>query len=327
MNYTDLYKYIIHIPNGVHPRCNGSDPDGSKAFPNAPGKRCDMLFNVFGEHGNKEVFTDAFNAVTNGKGQELKRITTLHSSSLLGLLMFWRVSENHPLMIDGVWYTKVFFELESPVFGSNSSIDALFVSEDKSKVLYLELKFTEFLSQSNYYWLDQKYIRFYQSIEQELLEKGEIRVCALEKRPHKKNGKPAPPTNEFRIALPKGRKNYLGGIKQMISHAIGVAQGLTEKDENKLETLPKSKDILLGTMIYDFNGSAFEKYSKEYADLYNRVFGHSEYLMSSIRESPEINVKHPEIRLLGNVLTYQKLVADNPNFQFGNSVMNYYKLE
>ena len=323
MNYTELYKNIIRIPNGVNPRCAGSDPNGSKTFPSAPSKRCDVLFNIFGEQGDKSAFEDAFYAVTNGKGQELKRITTLHSSSLLGLLMFWRVSEHWPLTIDGVRYTKVFFELESPVFGSNSSIDTLLVSKDKSRILYLELKFTEFLSQSNYHWLDTKYIRFYQSIEQELIKKAGISVGALEKRPHKKNGQPTSPTDEFKISLPKGRKNYLGGIKQMISHAIGVAQGLSENDEKKLETAPQ--EIILGTMRYDFKGSTFEIFSNEYANLYRHIFENSEYLMSAINGSPDIiKVKHPKFKILGNVLTYQKLVADNPNFPFGDSVMNYY---
>ena len=47
----------------------------------------------------KNLFIKKYNEAISGDGQEWKRITTLHSSSLIALLCFYSVSEKHPLSI------------------------------------------------------------------------------------------------------------------------------------------------------------------------------------------------------------------------------------
>ena len=82
-----------------------------------------------------------------GSGQEERRITTLHSSSLCALLFFYNVTDNHPLTIKGVGtFKESVFEFRSPVRDEEhpSCMDVVLIGEDeehKPLVLFLESKF------------------------------------------------------------------------------------------------------------------------------------------------------------------------------------------
>lgn len=331
MNYKKFYSSnILHLPKGVQTIKSGKSEEGSRSFASAPNRKMDTLYNIFCDKAdNKELFYSSFNAATGGKGLEIKRITTLHSSSLLGLLLFWEVSEEHPISISRTKYTKVFFEMESRVLGSNSSIDVLLVSEDKSTLLYLELKFTEILSPSKHYWVDEKYYRLYEELEQlGILNRIGLNFGSVEERKHKKDGEPAESTYEFKIELPNNERQYLGGIKQMISHSIGMAQGLAENYENELKDYiggAEINDRILGTVIFDFGNKLDTFYSDNYKACYHKAFG-DDTIIKTISSNQEFDIKHPEFKVLDEPLTYQQIVKDNPQFPFGDAVLDYYGL-
>lgn len=159
MDYNSIYTQILDIPQEIKIMPAGKNPNSSKKYVSKPLRRNECLKRIFGIDANDALFDHAFQQVTSGKGQELKRITTLQSSSLLGLLVFYRVTK-YPVIINNIKYTQAFFEVESNVLGSNSSIDVMLVSEDSRILLFLELKFTEFLSLGDYYWIDTGNPRF-----------------------------------------------------------------------------------------------------------------------------------------------------------------------
>ena len=49
---------------------------------------------------NNELFKQKFSQSISGSGQELKRIATVHSSSLCALLFFYNVSEVNPYIME-----------------------------------------------------------------------------------------------------------------------------------------------------------------------------------------------------------------------------------
>lgn len=65
---------------------------------------------------DKEFFLEKFNMSCSGTGDEIKKITTLHSSSLCALLFFFNVREYNKLIFEelkGYEFTQSFFELNS----------------------------------------------------------------------------------------------------------------------------------------------------------------------------------------------------------------------
>lgn len=319
MNYNIVYTKLMNLPHDVPLRQAGKDPNGSKEYISKPYRRDKTLREIFEvPESDMELFLSAFEYVGNGKGKESGRITTVHSSSLLGLLTFFRVP-NKPICIrgiDGVTFDKVYFEVESTVFkinglDSNSSVDVLLVSDDENTLLFLELKFTEFLSPSNYYWLEPKYLEIYNSLSS-ILEEADILVGPIEKREHTPRNKDKEPytTSEFKIASSSNSKHYFGGIKQMISHAIGLIKsplsGNTELQEKYI--IGKNPRIILGTML--FNPSAFDETAKaaykDYTRLYENVFSQSSLIKEQLMKLDGIE---RDIEIIESPLTYQEDVT------------------
>lgn len=320
MNYNIVYTKLMNLPNDIQLRQagkdpTGKDPNGSKEYISNPYRRDKTLREIFEvPESDMELFLSAFDYVGNGKGKEAGRITTVHSSSLLGLLTFFRVP-NKPIFIrgiDGVTFDKAYFEVESTVFkinglDSNSSVDVLLVSDDENTLLFLELKFTEFLSPSNHYWLEPKYLEIYNSLSS-ILEEADIFVGPIEKRKHTPRNKDKEPTftKEFKISSLSNNKHYFGGIKQMISHTIGLMKsplsGNRELQEKYI--VGKNPRIILGTML--FNPSEFDETVKnayeDYSKLYERVFSHSSLIKEQLMK---LNGIERDIEILDKPLTYQ----------------------
>ena len=109
------------------------------------------LKEVFGIDSN--TFDTKFRQAISGDGQEVKRISTLHSSSLAALLLLYSVSEDElKCTLDGENYTfnDCFFEVKTNVKDSHfSNMDVVLVGKDSEGIdviFFLESKFSEYLN-------------------------------------------------------------------------------------------------------------------------------------------------------------------------------------
>lgn len=283
----------------------------------------ERLWQIFYESGEiPDAFSVAFKNATNGF--ERRRITQPNSSSLLALLCFWNVSKEHPITINNVEYTEVYFEVENTVFDHNSSVDILLVSEKESTWLYLESKFTEPLSPKSSESLSYKYYDIYKSIRVNL----KINLSDLQNR--KGEGK----RKEFKIT--QNKKRYYGGIKQMISHLIGVLKGARDKANAEYKEVYKKglpESIILGSILYDFSKYDVEEFKNLYSDyvsFYEDSFssqnGKSIIANVNARLGGTSVYKKSSISIMPQVLTYQDVFgAQNPEFlKSSNNVVTFY---
>lgn len=295
---------------------------------------CKCLLNVF-EIQDEKTFRRKFNMAISGDGQEVKRISVLHSSSLAALLMFYSVFEGKPLkctLKDGKNYvfTESYFEVKTQVSGSHySNMDVVLTGqcEDDGKkvILFLECKFSEYLSTGmcNNISMDA-YSEKYKELgliksdltDNEAIEdllfcvgKGKDGVECLQV----KSGK-----------VKSGKSHYCDGIKQMISHFIGVSNFATEgqnvfdvkqKGQSFYKELPQllldGAQILLGEVLFDFGENVEKAQSKleNYKSVYSKL--------------AEILNKHTDkITILPEIHTYKDLLKD---FNLDAKVADFYQ--
>lgn len=282
------------------------------AFKSTPDTKMETLWNIFGNEPTiPKEFRIGFRDVSSGKGFERRRITQLNSSSLLAFLCFWDI-KNKPVTIDGTQYDKVYFEVENKVFDNPSSVDILLISSDDRTWLFLESKFTEPLTPTNYYRIKEKYYPLYQEIIKN--DKLQLSISELERRINKKGDI----IIDFKLSDAAGRKEYFGGIKQMISHLIGVIQGFDKRE--KLEGIGTPNHILLGSILYDFSkekDSDLNKNYLDYVDFYKRIFTteNSIEIMKIIADCKDVKVNHDllKISMLNRPLTYQEVFSNSLN--------------
>ena len=249
-----------------------------------------ILQRVFGIE-NKSLFNIKYEEAISGDGQEWKRITTLHSSSLIALLCFYSVSKEHPLKIDCYNFDESFFEVKTIVHDSHkSNMDVVLRGENtktgKKAVLFLESKFTEYLACGKKSNIS---IDVYDATYNKLL---------LFDKPIKniRFGK-----NDDGIFVEAKKPIYCGGIKQMLSHYMGVSNYATHKcvEHNRFKYVD-GEEILLGEIMFDFKGcivnsaAKLQNYKETYSELAKRINGHQH-----------------QVRMLDEVMTYQEIFTDN----------------
>jgi hypothetical protein len=248
---------------------------------------------TFGVEGIADYEKSLIDVVT-GSGQEGRKISSIESSSLLSFLFFVNVSKDNPLTINGVQYTQRFFEVQCKVITSPSNIDVMLVSEDESQVLCLESKFIEYIRDtSTIYKVPKSYMAAYDRLNLQAYVGEEV------------------PKDSFFLQLPSvprndTQKKYYGGIKQLISHYIGMAN---EPNNKRLNAIwKKSKVILLGTVLFKFKDG--EAYLSDYTQLYQDL-------------AKRLNAKAGKVQMLGKVITYQDLER-NGNLNLPEMVKQYY---
>ena len=273
----------------------------------------DTLRRIF-DIKNKQ-FSEKFQQAISGDGKEEENILTYHSSALCALLHFHNVENNKiKIRIDGkeIIFNKSYFEWKNKVINKPSNMDIVLISEDSKTALFLESKFSEYLNESKYSnpisnrYLDNKYSK---DVYSKLLG---------ENNPFKKveqGGK-----DDFKITLNDESKQYYDGIKQMISHYVGIrniicdTENIEEKDEKKLlekqNIITNVKEIYLGTILYD--KFEFEEFGgennplKRYKDIYKQL---SEIMNDVLKGNNESKKK---FKVIEEVLTYSE-VFDNIN--------------
>ena len=229
-----------------------------------------------------ENFEKHFEEACFGEGNEYKEIMRLHSSSLCALLFFSEISEKKPLTLKinnkDISFTKVLFEYKNKVINNPSSVDVVLVSDDEKVLLFLESKFSEYLNTSNKYTdLSPQYLDEYAEIyNYSLLNSVGLQIIKENNKPkifeRTKKGKKVS-YNGF-MTIDKKEKTYLEGIKQMISHYIGLKHFVTEPRMEKGIKYNNQK-VILGEIMFDFSfeeaQTKFNNYSKMYSKLANKL--------------------------------------------------------
>ena len=262
--------------------------------------------------GIRESARGLFEAATGGNGNEKQKILTLHSSSLLAFLCFNDIA-NHPITIDGIVYNdgtvynEVMFEVKNNVINNSpgkSNIDVLLMGENRKKLLFLESKFTEYLSGGKVTLSPHRYEEFYSM----LTEKNNFRFSAGYLPVNSKTDK----SQKTQYALYKGKKTseYLEGIKQAFSHLLGIATGPAKKQTKGNEDytsslLENADEIKFASIVFNCDNDKFEKYD----DLYESVFENSDVIKDTIKDV--LKKRELKLTIVPHLLQYQEVFQAN----------------
>ena len=241
----------------------------------------DRIADIFGIT-DRDIFKDKFHQACGGDGHEIERIGTLHSSALCALLFFYNVTESNPLIINvngrDCRFTYSRFEFQNRVIKGRrpSNMDITLVGEyaDKNKpvVLFLESKFSEYIERPS------RKLDISDAYMQNPIS-GKIYKSTLHNL-----GISVSESDGKNFTITSEEFCYLEGIKQMISHFIGVNNficGDYVTEDEKITAFRNSADIYLGAILFDKcigdfeickGVTCFESYKERYevlADILN----------------------------------------------------------
>ena len=300
---------IAIIPT-IYKRTNNNST-WSKSFKSEEGKELETLSKIFDLTITPEM-RELFKSATGGDGDEKSKILTLHSSSLLAFLCFYDLS-NHPITIDETEYNEVMFEVKNDVInaslGKPSNIDVLLMGENRKKLLFLESKFTEYLSGGKVFLSPDRYKDFYELLS----EKLELPfIASFDKVKHKPNKSHSEPfeTEEYCLKTKERTSEYLGGIKQAFSHLLGIATGpankqLPENESYKMSLLENAEEIRFATIVFNCDNDKFKKYD----DLYKSVFENSDVIKGTIKDV--LKKRELKLTIVPHLLQYQEMFQAN----------------
>ena len=292
-------------------RGSHKESEWSKSF------KCENGEDVFGTiqriFGIRKSARGLFEAAKSGNGNEKQKILTLHSSSLLAFLCFNDVA-NHPITIDKIdktVYDEVMFEVKNGVItaSSPSNVDVLLMGETRKKLLFLESKFTEYLSGGKVFLSPDRYKDFYELLS----EKLELPfIASFDKVKHKPNKSHSEPfeTEEYCLKMKERTSEYLGGIKQAFSHLLGIATGPAKKQTKGNEVYTRSllenaDEIKFASIVFNCDNDKFENYN----NLYESVFENYEVILETIKEVlPKSEIK---LTIVPHLLQYQEVFQAN----------------
>ncbi len=277
------------------------------------------LADIFGikNEEDREQFRDKYRFAISGDGNEGKRIFILHSSALCHLLFFYSATPDHPirLAIQGkdTEFTDTEFEYKNRVFkgGHASNVDVVLISRDKKTVLFLESKFSEYYLSGNESkltfskaYLDETKCRYAAEVygDSALMSKMGITV--------QENGKDA--------ELQPGEPAYLYGIKQMVSHYVGIrnlidsvsasdgSQGSVIDDRKDVpNAIANGANVYLGEILFDRGIETLENNSgKPCFTAYEAMYRE---LANGLNACIEKSTSRGRFHVIGDLFQYSKL--------------------
>ena len=275
----------------------------------------DMFASLFSIN-ERIKFKEAFRVATGGVGNEFAKINSVASSALLPLLVF------HPLFVNSEqdnrlsikigqkFYNRVFFEIRNKVVRRPSCIDIVLQSDDGKTLLFLESKLTEYIDGIKDKAIYGKgYWKLYSDTRiKEALKKGGFKEPLLT-------------ANGVLLSAPEGV--YIEGIKQSLSHLIGIVKGPMDikEDDNYpsdyLEQYRKvysdAEEFIYGTIIYDPTAIGIGKEEfKAYINTYKNIFSNAPEILASISEY--CGTKNKPLTILETPITYQEIFSNNETF-------------
>lgn len=259
--------------------------------------------------GIRESARGLFEAATGGNGNEKQKILTLHSSSLLAFLCFNDVA-NHPIIIDKIdetAYNEVMFEVKNNVINNSpgkSNIDVLLMGENRKKLLFLESKFTEYLSGGKVTLSPHRYEEFYSM----LTEKNNFRFSAGYLPVNSKTDKSQ--KTQYSLYTDKETSLFLEGIKQAFSHLLGIATGPAKKQTKGNEDYTRSllenaDEIKFASIVFNCDNKKFD----DYKILYESVFENSDLIKDTIKEV--LKKRELKLTIISELLEYQDVFQKN----------------
>lgn len=201
-----------------------------------------------------------FEQAVRGDGREWLRINWLNSSSLLAFLCFHTVSAQKPLHLTVCGreevFTEVRFEFPNEITtaeGKPSNVDVVLLGKDV--VLFLESKFSEYLA-------DSSWTKKYDGISTRRY--GKI-YCDLFDKINAESSLSQGVCESGLFSLKSNDGNYLSGIKQLVSHYLGIQC-------SGRAAFPTAQRCLLAEIVFSFGGIATaEKKREDYAKLFRSV--------------------------------------------------------
>lgn len=259
-----------------------------------------------------ETSRKLFDAATSGDGNEKRRILTLHSSALLAFLCFNDVA-NHPISIDGTVYDEVMFEVKNDVIdaslGKPSNIDVLLMGENRKKLLFLESKFTEYLTGGKVELSPERYEKFYNELFKKCTFTFSSDLVDVSIKPDKTHKEPYT-VEKIRLHTGKKTTEYLHGIKQAFSHLLGIATGPASQQAQGNEAydqslLDNASEIKFASIVFNCDDEKFEKYNQ----LYKSVFENADVIKEVIKKV--LNKSELNLTIVPQLLQYQEVFRYN----------------
>lgn len=281
-----------------------------------------------GEEGFTKLFSltandVAYRIATEGIGKEKDKVNSVLSSALLPLLVFnplfsypnEEVSKSISIRLPGEEklrkFNNCFFEIRNTVIGLPSCVDVVLTCKEGglTTLLFLESKFIEYLEDLKDH---KEYGKSYNSLYlkdgiKNALDSGCLNIESS--------------LDSEKMKLSSKQKSYIEGIKQTISHLIGIVKGPScSKEGFYPETYAEfyrrfyhSEDVefIYGTILYQ---TPTKEYS-DYRDLYRKIIGdNGTQIVSAINEWNKSSNK--TIKILPDVLTYQQVfgLLENKGF-------------
>ena len=255
----DIYSYRDKAKQSL---CFSLMPKNSKG-------RKDYLVNLF--QLDENAFDQKYDQAATGSGNAWKDFDAIKSSALIALLCFYNVEKKH-IRIEDVTYDKSFFEVKNTVINTPSNMDVVLTGIDennKSVILFLECKFSEYLKNdvehisAEYFEEKRLSKKLY-----DLLQANELgKYCTVD-------GK------SYCFYTPDA---YSQGIKQIISHLVGLESFLKRDDEYGEKLYPSKKKAFRRREIYSgqydrvifrellFKFGGYEEELKRYVGLSEKV--------------------------------------------------------
>jgi hypothetical protein len=273
---------------------------------------------------NKPLFYKKVRMVCSGNGGEGLKITTLHSSSLCALLFFYNVCEDNSLTIEkipGYEFVDSVFEFKNKVIGYPSNIDVVLLGHKKSQkdekiILFLESKFSEYITgittKDSKYEVGKSY--FTDDYSKPFYKEEFLKSLQLERYEEKSKTKT--------YLRPTEEAKYIEGIKQMISHYVGIRKFIKgdyfyNDDEEVLKLVKGYSDgkIILGEILFDNFEKTLDHFQKNYEKDYSK-------LAKKINEETKKTEECKNFSVLEKVINYSEIKGfiKNPTirkFYFG----------
>lgn len=256
-----------------------------------------------------DAFQQKYELAVSENDHEEQRIKRLHSSALLSLLTFYSVSKENPITFElngkEVVFTNVEFEHKNCVgkdekgMEHDSNMDIMLYDGDTldsiKNVLFLESKFSEYLT------LGQKKDisnTVYGDIYRMLFNQPSVDKLVCERQD----------SGYFLLKTNEKGNHYCEGIKQMISHYMGVLNFVREFREYKCP------NVYLGCILFDFKDGTIDTKVEgagiSHLEDYRRVYS---YLCKKLAELSGDFAKPENLHILNECLTYQDVFQMEQN--------------
>lgn len=251
-----------------------------------------------------DMFKGKFIQAISGRGHEYKEIRRLHSSSLVALLCFYNVSALNPLECsietERVVFSESLFEIQNPIPNSKkpSNIDIVLkgknIKSGRKVTLYLESKFSEYLKHGE---KDKISTPVYKEIYRQLKKSLDSIDVSFDEY-----------SDNYSKLKYQNKQNthYLEGVKQIISHYLGVHSVATQ-------TRATDEDIFLGEILFRFCDEEIDNNCEKIVD----------YISVYEKMAEGLNKYCLNFRVVNSCFTYQDLFK---SFNLDPAVRLFYSL-